>query len=253
MTAAGTGGRGRKNQNVALPRLAERLVLRDFLASQLGGRLDKLLSDLSDVQSGRRADGHSHFLGVLEGRAGLPIGVAELRRLDLNVMAHEETLSRRRPGFRLLYFQYLAALFTEGFMLAIFLVFLTIVRGGVPLTIFWLPVILVPQLLVTAGLTWILAALGVFIRDLAQIVVFLLQLVFFLTPILYPEAQLAAVAPLLGWNPVLIIVRAYRSILLDGTAPAALPLLWMTLFGFALAVAGYAWFHRLRRSFADIL
>lgn len=91
-------------------------MLRDFLASQLGGRLDKLLSDLSDVQSGRRADGHSHFLGVLEGRAGLPIGVAELRRLDLNVMAHEETLSRRRPGFRLLYFQYLAALFTEIFL-----------------------------------------------------------------------------------------------------------------------------------------
>ena len=147
----------------------------------------------------------------------------------------------------------LAALFTEGFLLAIFLVFLAIARGGIPLTVFWLPVVLVPQLLVTLGLAWILAALGVFVRDLAQIVVFVLQLGFFLTPILYPESRLAAVAPLLGWNPMLVMVRAYRSILLDGTAPAAVPLLLLTGFGLLLAVVGYAWFHRLRRSFADIL
>ena len=147
----------------------------------------------------------------------------------------------------------IAALFTEGFTLAIYLLFLAIARGGIPITVFWLPVILIPQLLLTAGLCWILAALGVFVRDLAQIVMFVLQLVFFLTPILYPESRIAAVAPILGWNPILVIVRAYRSILLDGTAPAPLPLLVLTIFGLALTLAGYAWFHRLRRGFADIL
>ena len=147
----------------------------------------------------------------------------------------------------------IAALFTEGFTLTIYLIALWIIRGGIPVTALWLPAILVPQLLLTLGLCWILAALGVFVRDLAQIVVFVLQLGFFLTPILYPESQIAAAAPVLGYNPILIVVRAYRAIFLEGSAPAWGPLGILAAGSLLLALGGYAWFHRLRRSFADIL
>ena len=56
----------------------------------------------------------------------------------------------------------------------------------------WLPVLLVPQMLFTAGVSWFLAALGVFVRDLGQIIGFLLTIWFFLTPICYPEKSLGA-------------------------------------------------------------
>lgn len=112
-----TGGRGRRVAGQPpLPRLADRLVLRDFLAAGFGGRLDDLMAALSGTVSGRRADGQSHFLSVLQSRAGLGVDPAELGRMDLNVMAHEAALARHRREFRLLYFQYLAAMFTELFL-----------------------------------------------------------------------------------------------------------------------------------------
>ena len=60
-------------------------------------------------------------------------------------------------------------------------------RHGLPSRVVWLPVLLIPQILFTAGVCWFLAALGVFVRDLGQIIGFLLTLWFFLTPICYPE------------------------------------------------------------------
>ena len=54
----------------------------------------------------------------------------------------------------------------------------------------WLPLLLIPQILFTAGLAWILAATGVYVRDLGQVTGYLLTLWFFLTPICYPESSL---------------------------------------------------------------
>jgi lipopolysaccharide transport system permease protein len=148
----------------------------------------------------------------------------------------------------------LAGVVTEAFALLIFLVFLLIARGSIPLTLLWLPVLLVPQVLLTVGLSWMLAALGVFFRDLAQIIGFLLQLAFFMTPILYPESQIPAAAePVLKLNPMLFLVRGYRRILLENHAPDFIPLIALTAGGAALAIVGHAWFHRLRKSFADVI
>ena len=79
---------------------------------------------------------------------------------------------------------------TEAFGLLIFVIGLLAVRGAVPASVIWLPLLLVPQILFTAGLCWILAAIGVFVRDLGQIIGYLLTLWFFLTPICYPESSL---------------------------------------------------------------
>ena len=87
-------------------------------------------------------------------------------------------------------------------------------------TALWMPVILIPQVLLTAGLCWLLSATGVYIRDLGQVMGFLLTLWFFLTPICYPETSLpAGAAAILTRNPVYILVRAYRSVLLESRAP----------------------------------
>ena len=143
---------------------------------------------------------------------------------------------------------------TELFALGIFLAGLLIARGTVPVTALWLPVLVIPQLLFTAGLCWFLAALGVYMRDLSQIIGFILNLVFFLTPILYADTALPAAAQkILGVNPVYVLVRGYRSIFLENQAPALAPVATLFLGSLLLAAGGYWWFRRLRRGFADVI
>ena len=143
---------------------------------------------------------------------------------------------------------------TEAFGLLIFVIGLLAVRGAVPSSVVWLPLLLIPQILFTAGLCWILAATGVYVRDLGQISGYLLTLWFFLTPICYPESQLPPQAiAVLRFNPLFVLVKAYRAVFLENHAPPMRGLAGLWIVGVAVAVIGYAWFHRLRKSFADVI
>ena len=147
-----------------------------------------------------------------------------------------------------------AGLVTEAFALLVFLCFLFAMRVQVHWTVAWLPVLLVPQLLFTIGVCWFLAALGVFVRDLAQVMGFLLTLWFFITPICYPEQSMPASAiGLLSKNPMFVLVRGYRAIFLEGQAPHALPVAAMWILSVAVFFAGHAWFYKLRKTFADVI
>jgi lipopolysaccharide transport system permease protein len=86
----------------------------------------------------------------------------------------------------------LTGLVTEAFALLIFLGALIGTGRGLGWTALCLPLILVPQILLTAGLCWFLAALGVFLRDIGQVMGFVLTVWFFTTPICYPASSLPA-------------------------------------------------------------
>ena len=64
----------------------------------------------------------------------------------------------------------------------------------------YLPLLMIPQILLTAGICWFLAALGVFVRDLAQIKGYLLTIWFFITPICYPESKVPAIRRRALWR-----------------------------------------------------
>lgn len=148
----------------------------------------------------------------------------------------------------------IAGLVSEAFGLALFLMALLLIRGSVPITALWLPVLIVPQLLFSAGVAWLLAALGAFMRDLAQINGFLLTLWFFLTPICYPETQVPpAAAGLLWLNPIYELVRGYRSVLLEHHAPSWHITAQLWAVGLLVCIAGHAAYHRLRFTFADVI
>jgi lipopolysaccharide transport system permease protein len=149
----------------------------------------------------------------------------------------------------------LSGLVTEAFGVAIFVCGLLVARDGVPGSIVWLPVLLVPQILLTVGIGWILAATGAFVRDLGQVIGFLLTLWFFLTPICYEErSDLPAwISGILAFNPLLVLVRGYRQVLLQNVSPWNAGLGWLWVGSAAVAILGYAWFHRLRKSFADVV
>ena len=148
----------------------------------------------------------------------------------------------------------IAGLVSEFFGLLLFSGGLLLARGTLPVSVLWLPALIVPQILFTAGVCWFLAALGVFVRDLGQIIGFLLTLWFFLTPICYPESSLPAAAlAILAKNPMYVLVRGYRAIFLEASAPAWGSLWKLWLLALVVFVGGHAWFYKLRKSFADII
>jgi lipopolysaccharide transport system permease protein len=147
-----------------------------------------------------------------------------------------------------------AGLVTELFAVALYCGFLLAIRHAVPGSIVWLPLLLIPQLLFTAGISWFLAALGVFVRDLGQIIGFILTLWFFLTPICYPESKFHGVqAEIMAKNPIYTLVHGYRTILLQNHAPDFGPLWKFWLLAIAVFLVGHAWFYKLRKSFPDLL
>jgi lipopolysaccharide transport system permease protein len=149
----------------------------------------------------------------------------------------------------------LAGLVSEFFGSLVFLALLLAVRHSLPPTVLYLPVILVPQILLTVGLCWFLAGLGVFLRDVGQFLTFFLTLLFFCTPICYSEQT--GIPGLLRKsfqvNPVYVLVRAYRAVFLEGTAPDWRSLVWLSVAGLAAFIFGFAWFYKSRRAFADVL
>jgi len=150
-----------------------------------------------------------------------------------------------------------AGLVTECFALVIYCVFLLVSGHGLAPTILWLPVLLIPQFLFTAGLAWFMAGLGAFVRDLGQIIGFFLTIWFFLTPICYYDDQLLHKAPwiarLLFKNPMYVLVSGYRSIFLWNQTPAFEHLWKFWVLALVVFIAGHAWFYKLRKSFADML
>jgi lipopolysaccharide transport system permease protein len=147
-----------------------------------------------------------------------------------------------------------AGLITELFAIVLFCVFLLAINHELPGALVWLPVLLIPQILFTAGVSWFLAALGVFARDLGQIMGFVLTLWFFLTPICYPENKLPpAAAGVLTKNPIYVLVHGYRSIFLQNQAPAFGAVWKLWLVGIVVFLLGHAWFYKLRKSFPDLL
>src|SRR5262249_28774303 len=144
-----------------------------------------------------------------------------------------------------------SGLVTECLAIVLYCGFLLALRHSVPLSALWLPVLLIPQVLFTAGLSWFLAALGVFVRDLGQIIGFVLTIWFFITPICYPETS--ARPWLYAKNPIYVLVKGYRAIFLDHGAPAFGPLWKLWVLSAAIFILGHAWFYKLRKSFPDLL
>ena len=150
--------------------------------------------------------------------------------------------------------QVVSGFITELFALGVFLLALLVIRGSIPLTVVWLPVLIIPQLLFTLGVCWFLAALGAYLRDLGQIIGFVLTLWFFVTPICYPETNLpAASLVILGKNPMYVLVRGYRAIFLENHAPPAAATMKLWLVAMVVFLVGHGCFFKLRKTFADVI
>jgi lipopolysaccharide transport system permease protein len=150
--------------------------------------------------------------------------------------------------------QVFAALGNQLFATVALLVATIIVRQRLELTALWLPALLIPQLLFTLGAAWLIASLGVYLRDIAQGVTLLLMAWMYLTPIIYPESIVPErFRAFIDANPFTPLVRSYRHIFLDGVAPDWRGLLYFTAIALVVFFFGYWWFARTRKGFADVV
>ena len=126
--------------------------------------------------------------------------------------------------------------------------------GPPSLTIGYLPIVILPLLFLILGLGWVLASLGVFLRDVGQIIGVVTTIIMFLSPIFYPASALPDYLSGYMWlNPLTFIIEQSRMVLIDGLWPDWLGLLVYLAVSGAFAAAGYWWFQRVRRGFADVL
>jgi ABC-type polysaccharide/polyol phosphate export permease len=121
-------------------------------------------------------------------------------------------------------------------------------------TLLYMPVIVVLQVTFILGLTYIMAVLGTFLPDVAEVMRPVIRGMFFVTPILWPPDRLPeSLSWIEDYNPLAYLVNAYRDLILNGTVPGALSTLYFALFSVALFIFGFALFVRLRPKFADHL
>ena len=147
-----------------------------------------------------------------------------------------------------------AALFHASISLAVLLIAFALFNGYLHWTIIFVPVVLLPLVILTLGVAWIFASLGVFLRDVGQTVGIITTVMLFLAPIFYPVTALPEeVRPLIMANPLTFIIEEARGVVILGRMPEWTGLGIYTLAATAVAWAGFAWFQKTRKGFADVL
>lgn len=117
-----------------------------------------------------------------------------------------------------------------------------------------LPIVVVPLVLLVMGFSWMLSSLGVYLRDVGQLVGLIITAIMFLTPIFYPASSLPAkYQAILMFNPLTLPVEMVRNLLFWGRFPD-MSLLALYSFGALIcSVLGFAWFQKTRKGFADVI
>jgi lipopolysaccharide transport system permease protein len=148
----------------------------------------------------------------------------------------------------------LSALFNLLVGTGVWLLGMLLLKGIPPLTVFWLPIVLLPVCLTTAGIAWFLASLGVFIRDVSHSIVLVTQVLFFITPVFYSIQRVPQpFRRILEINPLSHSVDDARRVMMHGLSPEWV--WWVpTLAASAIIAAlGYGFFMKSKRAFADVI
>ncbi|EKB12459.1 ABC transporter permease [Aeromonas veronii] len=147
-----------------------------------------------------------------------------------------------------------SALVNLGISLLVWLAFYGVAFGVPPVTVLLFPLMILPLLLLVLGLSWALAALGVYLRDLSQLVGVISTVLMFLSPIFYPvEAIPEQYRHWLNVNPLTPVIAQVRDVLYWGKFPSWGQYGASLLAGALVMYAGFILFQKTRKGFADVL
>ena len=147
-----------------------------------------------------------------------------------------------------------SVLFHSLVSLAVLLLVQLIVNVYLPWTVILLPLVLLPLVFASLGGAWFLASLGVYVRDIGQITTVFTTVLMFMSAVFYPISALPETYQ--RWmrlNPLVLIITESRKVLVLGTLPDWFWLGIAFIMGLTIAFAGFWWFQKTRKGFADVL
>ncbi len=141
-----------------------------------------------------------------------------------------------------------------NFLISCVIILLFVFFGGIGFSVqlLWLPLIAIIQSALSLGLLFILSAINVYVRDIEYLVGFLLNLLFYATPILYTADMFPeSIRWVLYLNPMTTIIESYRNIFYYQQSPALTSLMIVFAVSFIILIIGYLIFKKLERGFAE--
>lgn len=147
-----------------------------------------------------------------------------------------------------------SALFHTSISLLVWIIAYAILLGPPHLTILLFPLTLAPLVLFIMGVSWALASLGVFLRDVSQFIGIVTTVLMFMSPIFYPASAFPEeYRPILFLNPLSPAIEQARDVLFWGRIPDFTMLAQYLTGSAIIAWMGFAWFQKTRKGFADVL
>ncbi len=147
-----------------------------------------------------------------------------------------------------------AAIFHSAVSLCVLVVAFLFLNGFLHWTAIFAPIVIAPFAILTLGFAWMLASLGVFVRDIGQAINLATTVMMFLSPVFYPMSALPQkVQILLLLNPLTFIIEQCRAVLVFGQMPNWSGLGLYAIVSVLVAWIGFWWFQNTRKGFADVL
>ena len=147
-----------------------------------------------------------------------------------------------------------SALFNLLISLMVWLLFYLIFFGIPTAHILLLPLVILPFILMTLGMSWFLASLGVYFRDIAQFIGIVINILMYLSPIFYPVTALPAqFRQVMLLSPMTMVIEQARSVMIWHQGLDWLAWGEYCVFSAVIAMLGFAWFQKTRKGFADVL
>jgi lipopolysaccharide transport system permease protein len=138
--------------------------------------------------------------------------------------------------------------------LLVLLVVQFVLKLSLPWTGIFFPLALLPLVFASMGIAWFLAALGVFVRDVGQITGIFITILMFMSAVFYPLSALPEkYQTLLRLNPLVLIITETRKSLVLGEVPDWISIVIALFASLVIAFAGFWWFQKVRKGFADVI
>jgi lipopolysaccharide transport system permease protein len=147
-----------------------------------------------------------------------------------------------------------SALFHSVVSFIVWLISYLIIFGIPPVTALLVPVVILPIIFLTLGLSWFLSALGVYLRDLGHLVGLFITVNLFISSIFYPLSALPLeYQSLVMLSPIAAVIDEFRRVVFFGLPPHWNTIVTHLLICGSVAIAGFAWFQKTRKGFADVI
>ena len=199
---------------------------------------------------------HAEYALILFTGLMLHTFLAEIMQRSVGVIAQQANLVKKVvfPLHVLPAVVVFASLFQ--IMVSLFVLLAALVGSGQSWHFSWicLPVLILPLVVLGLGLAWFLAALGVFLRDLNQLMGWLIMALLFSAPVLYPMKTVTeTLGSYLYLNPLTYMVEEWRQVIYGGTWPHWDQWSVYLMVSVVLALVGYWVFGKMKKGFADVL